>query len=773
MAIELTLIAVPRGFMPDGQLAASVVVSPKLTDGSTLGDFPLMLAWSAALQEAPPDIVLRLAGVDIEAAFDASVLRPDIWAAIFNETTPVQSFTFDDASRRPVISYRTRDALALVRDSYQSLTTRGAAELPSALGLARSLAGLALPDEGRGVDALNRETRRHLLKLQSEPRRRDLSAQEPEETLRDFTLFSRMPQPSPDAPDPIPRSEKELAEILDFHKAVTAISAHPALMRALGLVLDVTMKPEGVPPTGAAGAALAGFSVAGFRQARVRRTVAIVTPSVLCRHQPATAGAPVFAAADDAGGAKVVEGWLALPEAAFHLVDLDIDGALAKLIGLATVSGRAKESPTSDGALPALRSAGLSLAAHNRGGEVIEALRRSAAINAALGAGPQTVLRARDLVRGYRIDVWSAASGAWRSLHRRRGLYSFGADGAVRLETAEEGYVQFAAASPAPDPTRAEDDPAYPLEQDLYVHEVIARWTGWSLSAPQPGRPIHRSDPHDPLKKDETEDAFATAFKMRTRFAPEPRSLPALRFGQRYRVRVRIVDLAGNSPGVQEAGPAHVPLVLPAAPEAQPYFRYEPVPHPVLVLRRQPESGRPALDRLVIRSFNNDPSLDHASCGESDERHVAPPRAAVDLVELHGALDDAAGRLKGDAATFDAVVARDDAAFTTVPIGDPPKETPLVAAEQLTADYSPDPLARAAAFRSLPGVVPGRVALADASGVRELTDGEDAAAGPVFQVVFGGDWPQRLGFRLALGEGDEPPSWDEGRRVLTVLLPKG
>lgn len=779
MAIDLTLIAMPRGVTQDGQLAVSILVSPKLTGDSLLGAFPLMLAWTASLQAEPPRIVLSFAGTQVDAAFDGSVLRPDIWGALFDENTPVEPFVFDDASDRLVVSYRTRDALRLVKGAYQSITTTGSGSVPGAEGLAREIAGFALPEEGTGVDAMNRRTRAMLLKqLSGGGRRRDFSRRPQDESLRDFALFSRMPQPSPDAPDPLPRTEAQLAEVIDFHKALTSIAAHPALMRALGLVLDVTLKADAVALAGAAGMPFGALSVARFGHARSERAANIVTPSVLYQHRLAASGGSVFAAADDADDMSVVEGWLSLPEDAFHLLDLDIDGALSKLVGLATMSGRAMKSPTADGALPALRSAGLSLAANDRGGEVIETLQRAAAINAALGAGPQTVLRARDLVRGYRLDVWSAESGRWRSLHRRRATYQFGEDGAAKLDAVEEGYAQFAAASPAPDPSRIEDDPDHPVEDDLYVHEVIARWTGWSLSAPRPGRPIHRSDPHDPLKKDETEDAFATAFKMRMHFVPEPRSLPRLRFGHRYRIRARVVDIAGNSPASTdlEAGPAGtpgVPIALPPGPETQPYFRYEPIPHPVLVLRNVPESGRPAVDRIVIRSFNSDPSLDGSATMETDERHIAPPRAAVDLVERHGLLDDAMGRLKGDAATFDGFVARDDAAFPMAPIGDPPKEAPVVASERLTVDYSPDPLALAAAFRDLPGVVPGRVAFAGQSGTADLTDGADPQAGPVMQIGFGGDWPQRLAFRVVLAEGEAPPAWDQGRRVLTVHLPKG
>ncbi len=60
---------------------------------------------------------------------------------------------------------------------------------------------------------------------------------------------------------------------------------------------------------------------------------------------------------------------------------------------------------------------------------------------------------------------------------------------------------------------------------------------------------------------------------------------------------------------------------------------------PVLVVRALPGPGG-SNAQLAIRSRNSDPALDAAPSAETDERHVAPPRAAVLLVEHHGMLDD-------------------------------------------------------------------------------------------------------------------------------------
>ena len=243
-------------------------------------------------------------------------------------------------------------------------------------------------------------------------------------------------------------------------------------------------------------------------------------------------------------------------------------------------------------------------------------------------------LFAEDLVRGYRLDVWDSFNNTWRSLHLRQGRYAFGD---VVFTTDEEGFTQLAVMQPAPDPAHASPN------NDLYLHEAVARWGGWSLSVPPPGKAISRSGdpkkavpPDDPNDRDpdDRQNEPVTPFHMKATFNVAPRSLPSLRFGRRYRLRVRVVDLAGNSlaPDDPLAAEGARQFAIPRDEAGFAYLRYEPVPAPQIVRRDDLAITSPgsALDRMVIRTFNSDPSLDAQVPDLSgSDRHIVPPERAM------------------------------------------------------------------------------------------------------------------------------------------------
>jgi hypothetical protein len=160
------------------------------------------------------------------------------------------------------------------------------------------------------------------------------------------------------------------------------------------------------------------------------------------------------------------------------------------------------------------------------------------------GGGATTPeLFAEDTVRGFRIDIWDDTPKQWRSLCRRIAHYDLNSSQVIVDVPEEEGTVRLAA-------TKSSDKTSNP--DLLWLHEAFVSWSGWSLSAPVPGKTIqhHRDDDkekdhHDQVAEPEAE--VPPGLRLATAFKVLPGSLPRLRYGRKYWIRARVVDLAGNS----------------------------------------------------------------------------------------------------------------------------------------------------------------------------------------------------------------------------------
>jgi hypothetical protein len=781
-AVALSAVALPAGVAPTGQLRVNVYLSPRLSGAATLAGFPDWLDWPGLIKSHGLSVSLQCGGSTATVPAATGPLRPDIWQAIFTRDATVQAYPRPQYSQRLLVSYPAQDVLAYLTSTYQLAARAALADGDDGV-LPRLLEELTFRDGTEStLDSALSELRVTMWRQQQGQGNGgtiQAAAQSPA-SIRDmatrFALYNRMPS----APNraPLSSSPADFAKLLDFHQALGALAAHPPLLPALGLVLPLELPTGLCPPSPASGSYLT-LAVTAVMPGWPWSDPPVLgqVPTAFVRGDGIFAAAPATdpagVQAGDFAQGDVVGGFLALDPAYFGLLGVDIDGALIKAMGLADSIAYASVTNTAvEQVMPALRSGGISLIASQRGELLLQAIRDNESFEAVLegGAAPRA-LNARDLVRGYRLDVWSARSAQWRSLHRRDGIYGFGEHGTVTLKvTDEEGFTQLAVMQPADDPTRPEDGIAAAAGvpqpgTDLYVNERVARWGGWSLSAKRPGVPLNRSaDPALAAQPDPQAGEPVTPFKMTTEFAAHPGSLPLLRFGDRYRLRVRTVDVAGYSATLDAQ--AEDQFTAPPAGATLPHLRYEPVNPPILVERVLPGPGG-SNAQLVIRSLNSDPSLDAVPSAQTDERHIAPPRAAVQLVEQHGMLDDGNGRLRGDAATYAEIVSRDRGQFTTS------GETPLEPDAQLTVPYFPDPLARGAALAGLPHAPDGTESVIDA-GTLSYRPPPDVVplAGSVTQISFGTGWPDRQPFRIRLAEGTAAPSWDATHRVLTVSLAK-
>lgn len=808
-------------------LPVSVMVSARLSGEDFLGAYPDWLNWTERLKEGGLVLTFQSGGNSLTIKVETSGLQPELWQAMFHKDTYVRSYQFPDYSGRTIISYPVRLALSGLKNLYQQAgvalalpdPTRPQRKeedyYPGRQYLRGLLDGLAVNWDEKSAPGLRKRYQSAFNRMKNQPLRPVYQASQlnSDGTLKNmplagqpanksfqqnlaapFSVYHHMPPGQP-----IEKAPPDFKTLIDFHQALSALSSYPALMRALGLVFDIELPLDFVPftPTGGYGS-LAVTAIEGPAWQIPTETVPQLKPleTALIYLNMGSGGLFTTAPGWLAGKTEQLEafGLLNLDPALYGLAQVDVDGGLMKAILLAEAWGserRHMEPPDHPGifdptiTLPALRSGGLALFADGRALRLYKTLQKNKGFNQLLQANqpmPEPFF-AEDLLRGYRIDIWDSHSNAWHSLHRRNGRYQI--EDQLFQTMDEEGFTELTVGQPAPDPTN-------PPPDDLYLHEALARWAGWSLSAPMPGRALSSDpDPDKALKEDPQHPANepATPFKMTTEFSAMAGSLPALRFGRRYRLRLRPVDLAGNSMKHDDPAAdwlAQVGLALPRDAHGLPYLRFEPVAAPLVAPRVVEALTGPgsSLERLVIRSWNDgiDKDGDPADLVGSD-RHILPPSTSVELGERMGMFDDSNGKLNPAPGMWQLIAERDKGELKHVQaqVAGEMKRFPLETDARLDSlPYLPDVLARGAALRDLPGA-PGFTRGTAAPGALPKTelayqalDDPNPRPGSAALISFGGegDWQKLLPFRLALADGESAPQWDAAERVLIISLPK-
>lgn len=577
----------------------------------------------------------------------------------------------------------------------------------------------------------------------------------------------------------------------DFHQVVSVMRDYPVMLRRLGLVRHFEFKmPDGMSANG-----------------KIRVNVTFPSPKVGTKNVVPWTAYRLTTSGDAAywqflprpdSDSEIVGPVLCLNDTTnYDVVQIDVDTSAMKTLNFTrAVVGRLKKTMNTrdqkaDASPPAVRGTGLQLIRVNRGLKLAKSLIRNANNYNRLVANEEVTLYADDVLRGYRIDVFDAKDNAWRSLMRRNLTLKFPEAATPALRNTgvtvndEEGVLSFAATRPvSPDPNAM---------RSLYAHETIAQWENWSLVAPRIGSFIGAEDE---LQPDQPTQSSPNDFEYRVDSTASivAKSLPRLRYGRKYRLRARIVDVAGNGPALNELNP----LDFTCATELITYLRWDPIVSPTIALRNHPIEGE-SLERMVIRTFNESddetvlPPIEAPSL-----RHVFPPMASVETCERHSMFDDeVSGSMKSD--MYDVIVKKTgkagqpadiptqwyerSASGGLVPLGaintTPPVAKqqnairyPIAQVDKAVSPYLPDPMSRAVTFQSVPGMNANELLEISMSGVS--TAAITSATG-VVTVAFDGlaNWPDVESILLKLDEGTEKPSWDAGTKTLTIRLPKG
>lgn len=523
---DLLWVGVPGG-RSGGALVVRVVIIPRLDPGATLRQH--------GLGEWPPDQLRHtFVQIDFAESENRPVARsfevapsladqPGVWTAFFDPDEPV--------------------------------------EVPASKGT-RQLDVDRTAAHAARVTGTYRRAARAMRDADSEAEFQRVSSAEMASYSTDEDAQARTPA------EPLPPSGP-----VGFTRALSLLREHPPVLSALGLILELRLPANELPPF-AAGAV------------RVRWEDAPASlPTIIA---PWSAYRRVDFLPAPSGGSDLKSGMLALGRPHFRFCTFDVDVAIGRLRDAC-----GSEEPGS-ATLPALRTAGIMLLRAEREGQLSG--RTQAPATSA------TTLTADHLTLGYRVDARVAGDGhRWHSLCARRSTYEIN-DLVIADDLHEEGHIK---------PQAAIDHG----DGKLCMDEVIARWDGWSMGAP---RPTLGSRPGEPTER------------FRRTIVAEAATLLPLRFGKKYNLRVRALDIAGGGRPLDSPSPD--------GSDSDPilFARHEPVLPPILQL----PAGLAAnfgpgarIDHLVVRSGGTVPDYPADLI-----RILGAPTAAIDVVERHDKL---------------------------------------------------------------------------------------------------------------------------------------
>lgn len=829
MKQKIIVTALPNGIDARGgnwKISAAIGLQVEDVD-ATLQQVPDMLNWAQLIKTAK--FIVQVNGNSVEAKVTSKPVDTTLWQNLFTPAVKVKSFKQEDLSNIPIASYPVKHVLAFIKFVTEATGKNFSTDLPgnnyfTENPIMQTLSDYQISEYKRKQrqsfklgDFINKKRTGRLLK----------------ETLNKTKVIPFDPKANPEMDfaqvknfhglydkKPVPHYAAIDPPNFEFHQVLAALSTYPQLLRRLGLIIDLEFPAQSSPL----------MRIGGSSSVRViphainfQTTTQFVCPATA--YLKTTTG--FYARGLD--GSSIDKGYLKINTDGFTVFQVDTDGAALKMCqqmdGLLLKKAKHifyasehmlpdasfipafnNEAPRKEGT-PSNRTAGIAVAKDGRAAAINASFKRmndwktklmtgSAAPAGATGNNASWILTtdllyADDVNLGYRMDIQPEGS-KWFSLHKRNNHYSYIKNGSTidipGIEM-DEGFIQTAASEEQTD-----------TGTQLKVGEALARWEGWSLSVPRPGSSLNdplndpSNDVYDKRVAGNTEKENAkwmapgsADFKLNVRPMIERGSLPMLRFGKKYSIKIRTVDMAGNSVDL-EAKPEDAAASVVSGIR---YMRYEPVEVPALVLGTAIKDGESA-EVVVIRSNEgstvaqyeaaNIDSNHTSAFNELAIRHVKPPRSSAEMATLHSMLDKGMGSANNVAAKsiYNDIVPKKDPLITEASATHVMSVTDGTQ-KQINIEYLIDPMAAGVTFYlsandlnpkpANPEVLTKRISFYTNP---EITSDAEADG---LSINYDNWMNNVLTFRVILREtfGSEMPGvkWDGAERKLVVTLPKG
>jgi hypothetical protein len=698
MATSVVLVTAVPSNTADGKGVLTVLISPQLVNDS---DPALLANWTSHIADGSVTFKLRLDGNEIPPdspsapALDKSRLVPELWAKVF-ENCPLKAKFRNAAATKdgrgnvlPRLPISDKKANLLVtRDSavdlHRGFVTRPAGDMEALYELhKKAVANYSLYDPAGGIKTIQRTidpavsarlTGRILPPGQKIPEvagglsysQKALNAMASIANLYDpqtdiwphlHRLMSAARNDRADTmdphfmkavpPKPITEDKKDQKDedkpVFGFQERLSTLLNMPALMEALGLVLEFS-----VPPAIYSGKSKIAVKVVA---PSVGDALRFVSPSTLfdpVSFLPKSSGNPDFSGKT----AITVDGWIN-PANDYHADSLQLDSAAMQIHQFSNATafrmarnaarrnaqkqltgatelplwadavGRRDDDYTYPVLPPSPHTGGLAVWQHERQRRVTEKVQRTS-----VDPSDTQVLTAEDLISGFAVDV-SPDGRTWIHLTRRDEEYTV-AETNVIGQNVERGIRTSA--------TRRSDT-ANSVPNQYDIDETIFTWKKGSLVLTEPSNGSALASQSKEKLTDQPipwQHGFTKQMRLPEKVVEtgEPFVIRSPLFGTNYRVAMRPVYVTGRAPVFHESIAAKNSL-------QGPFLRYELLQGPQLIIETRPKISAQDQQSLLFVGSKLDKNLKASPYIPQSVRYLVPSPATPEVARRHGKSEDA------------------------------------------------------------------------------------------------------------------------------------